>query len=144
MRGPGAGSGPPDQGPGQLPRRVCDGMVVGIGTDRLAHVPRYLDAIDARLDKLREGPAKDVDRLRTIARLEAEHADLVATHGLTAALDDVRWLIEELRVQLFAQPLGTPVSASEKRIRDRLRPLRRDRKSVVSGQSESVRVKRGG
>ncbi|MFP5577146.1 MAG: ATP-dependent RNA helicase HrpA [Acidimicrobiia bacterium] len=109
----------------QLTRLVFDGMVVSIGTDRLAHVPRYLDAIDARLDKLREGPAKDVDRLRTVARLEAEHADLVATHGLTAALDDVRWLIEELRVQLFAQQLGTPVSVSEKRIRERLQRIRR-------------------
>jgi ATP-dependent helicase HrpA len=109
----------------QLKRLVFDGMVVSIGTDRLAHLPRYLDAIDVRIDKLREGPAKDLDRLRTITRLEAEHADLVATHGLTAALDDVRWLIEELRVQLFAQQLGTPVSVSEKRIRERIQRVRR-------------------
>ncbi len=80
---------------------------------------------DARLDKLREGPAKDVERMRTVQRLEAEQAELVAVHGLTAALDDVRWLIEELRVQLFAQQLGTPVSVSEKRIRERLQRIRR-------------------
>ena len=109
----------------QLTRLVFDGMVVSIGTDRLAHLPRYLDAVDARLDKLREGPAKDVERLRTVARLEAEHADLVAVHGLTAALDDVRWLIEELRVQLFAQQLGTAVPVSDKRIRERLQRIRR-------------------
>lgn len=109
----------------QLTRLVFDGMVVSIGTDRLTHLPRYLDAIDARLDKLREGPAKDVEHLRTIARLEAEHAEAVSVHGLTAALDDVRWLIEELRVQLFAQQLGTAVSVSEKRIRERLQRLRR-------------------
>ena len=108
-----------------LARLVFDGMVVSIGTDRLAHLPRYLDAIGARIEKLREGPAKDVDRLRTIARLQAEHADLVAAQGLTAALDDVRWQIEELRVQLFAQQLGTAESVSEKRIRERLARIRK-------------------
>ena len=40
----------------QLTRLVFDGLVVAIGTDRLAHLPRYLDAIDLRLDKLREAP----------------------------------------------------------------------------------------
>ena len=109
----------------QLTRLVFDGMVVSVGTDRLAHLPRYLAAMDARIDKLREGPAKDVERLRTITRVEAEHAELVAVHGLTAALDDVRWQIEELRVQLFAQQLGTAESVSEKRIRERLMRIRR-------------------
>src|SRR3546814_17399467 len=51
----------------QLTRLVFGGMVVSIGTDRLAHVPRSLDAIDARLDKLRAGPATAVDPLRTLA-----------------------------------------------------------------------------
>ena len=63
--------------------------------------------------------------MQAIHRLEAEHADLVAEHGLTAALDDVRWMIEELRVQLFAQQLGTALSVSEKRIRERLHAIRR-------------------
>jgi ATP-dependent helicase HrpA len=108
----------------QLGRLVFDGMVVAVGTDRLEHLPRYLEAMDVRLDKLRESPAKDLDKLAAIRDLEAEHAQLVAVHGLTAALDDVRWLIEELRVQLFAQQLGTAVSVSEKRIRERLRRLR--------------------
>lgn len=110
---------------GQLAALVFDGMVVAIGADRLAHLPRHLDAIDVRLDKLRESPGKDVERMGTIHRLQAEHADLVAVHGLTAALDDVRWLIEELRVQLFAQQLGTSVPVSDKRIRERLQRIRR-------------------
>ncbi|MFP5322167.1 MAG: ATP-dependent RNA helicase HrpA [Acidimicrobiia bacterium] len=107
----------------QLGRLVFPGMVVTIGADRLEHLPRYLDAIDARLDKLRESPAKDLEKLRAVHALEQEHAAAVAAHGLTAALDDVRWLIEELRVQLFAQQLGTAVSVSERRIRERLRRL---------------------
>jgi ATP-dependent helicase HrpA len=107
----------------QLARLVFPGMVVGHGTDRLAHLPRYLEAIDVRLDKLRESPAKDVEKLRPIRALEQEHAALVAEHGLTGALDEVRWLIEELRVQVFAQQLGTAVSVSDKRIRERLRRI---------------------
>jgi len=108
----------------QLARLVFPGMAVGHGIDRLAHLPRYLDAIDVRLDKLRESPAKDLEKLRPIRALEQELATLVADHGLTAALDEVRWLIEELRVQVFAQQLGTAVSVSDKRIRERLRRLR--------------------
>jgi ATP-dependent helicase HrpA len=107
----------------QLGRLVFPGMVVTIGADRLQHLPRYLDAIDARLDKLRESPGKDLEKLRAVHALEQEHAAVVAARGLTAALDDVRWLIEELRVQLFAQQLGTAVPVSEKRIRERLRRL---------------------
>jgi len=107
----------------QLARLVFAGMAVSHGTDRLAHLPRYLDAVDVRLDKLRESPAKDLDKLRPLRALEQEHAALVAEHGLTAALDDVRWRIEELRVQQFAQQLGTAGSVSEKRIRERLRRI---------------------
>ena len=85
----------------------------------------YLDAIELRLEKLRESPAKDAERMRTVQGFEAEHAALVAEQGLTAALDDLRWMIEELRVQLFAQQLGTAVPVSEKRIRERLQRIRR-------------------
>ncbi len=52
----------------------------------------------------------------------------MATHGLTAALDDVRWLIEELRVQQFAHQLGTEGAdgtVSAKRIRLALERIRR-------------------
>jgi len=105
----------------QLARLVFPGMVVSHGTDRLRHLPRYLEALDLRLDKLRESPTKDLDKLGPIAALERDLAAAVATHGLTAALDEVRWLVEELRVQVFAQQLGTATSVSEKRIRERLR-----------------------
>jgi len=109
---------------GQLVQLVFAGMVVSHGTDRLEHLPRYLEAMDLRLDKLRESPAKDVEKLRMIRALEHEHAQAVAAHGLTAALDEVRWLLEELRVQQFAQQLGTAAPVSDKRIRERLRARR--------------------
>ncbi|MGK2930071.1 MAG: ATP-dependent RNA helicase HrpA [Acidimicrobiales bacterium] len=109
----------------QLDRLVFAGMAVSIGADRMLHLPRYLQAVTVRLDKLREGLRSDRERMATIHRLEAEHSALVAQHGLTAALDDVRWAIEELRVQQFAQQLGTAEPVSAQRIRRALDRIRR-------------------
>ena len=109
----------------QLAGLVFDGMAVTIGASRVVHVPRYLEAMDVRLDKLREGGRADAERMLTVRRLLAEHAALVTERGLTAALDDVRWQIEELRVQLFAQQLGTAGTVSAQRIRRALDRIRR-------------------
>ncbi len=85
---------------------------------QLAHFPRYLKAVQARIDKLRADPARD-------ARLVAEMAPLVtqyqrARSALKGApdprLDEFRWLLEELRVALFAQELRTPMPVSVKRL----------------------------
>jgi ATP-dependent helicase HrpA len=108
----------------QVDRLVFDGMAVAIGADRMIHVPRYLQAVDLRLEKLRDGVAADTERMVAVRRLEAEHAVLVSRRGLTAALDDVRWAIEELRVQQFAQQLGTAETVSGPRIRRALERIR--------------------
>lgn len=109
----------------QLAHLVFDGMGVSIGGARIVHLPRYLDAIDVRIDRLREGVRADAERMAIVHRAVAEHASLVAEHGLTATLDDVRWMIEELRVQQFAQHLGTSGSVSAQRIRRALDRVRR-------------------
>ena len=109
----------------QLAGLVFDGMAVTIGAGRVVHLPRYLEAMDVRLDRLRESLRSDTDRMVTVRRLLSEHAALVADRGLTAALDDVRWQVEELRVQLFAQQLGTHGTVSAQRIRRALDRIRR-------------------
>jgi ATP-dependent helicase HrpA len=85
---------------------------------QLAHFPRYLKAINIRLEKLRADPARD-------ARLMAEWM-LVAAPWQRAQKDrqknsdpkmqEFRWLLEELRVSLFAQELRTPMPVSVKRL----------------------------
>jgi ATP-dependent helicase HrpA len=88
--------------------------------ERLQHFPRYLKAAGLRLDKLRADPQRD-------ARLAAEFAPLharwqrerskQAKSGASGPwLEQFRWLLEELRVQLFAQELKTPVPVSVKRL----------------------------
>jgi ATP-dependent helicase HrpA len=68
--------------------------------DRFWHLPRYLKAMKLRAGKWRKDPAKDAERAEKIARY-------------SGAVGDARWLVEEYRVSLFAQELGTsePVSA---------------------------------
>jgi len=74
--------------------------------ERLVQVPRYLKAMASRAERWRQSPAKDADRARQLA-------PYVVAAGKRAWDDPVRWLVEEFRVSLFAQELGTaePVSS---------------------------------
>jgi ATP-dependent helicase HrpA len=85
---------------------------------QLQHLPRYLKAIVLRLDKQRADPARDAQRLAELRPLDQRFvrrlADLKGTRD--ARLDEYRWLLEELRVSLFAQELRTPQPVSAKRL----------------------------
>ena len=85
---------------------------------QLAHLPRYLKAITLRLDKLRTDPARDAQRMAELRPLEQRYArQLAERRGVVdARLDEFRWLLEELRVSLFAQELRTPQPVSVKRL----------------------------
>lgn len=73
--------------------------------ERLVHLPRYLRAMQMRAERWRQNPAKDNERAAKLAPYAAEAA--------RRAFDDpVRWLVEEYRVSLFAQELGTAESIS--------------------------------
>ena len=84
----------------------------------LQHVPRYLQAVTMRLDKLRGDPARDAQRLAELRPLEQRWLRRVAAlkGAPHARLDDYRWMLEELRVSLFAQELRTPQPVSAKRL----------------------------
>lgn len=85
---------------------------------QLQHLPRYLKAVTARLDKLRADAARDTRLMGEIKPLEQRYtrrlAELKGTRD--ARLDDFRWQLEELRVSLFAQELRTPQPVSVKRL----------------------------
>jgi len=85
---------------------------------QLAHLPRYLRAIGIRIDKLRADSARDAQKMGELAPLLANHRRLLAQRkGETdPRLDEFRWLLEELRVSLFAQELRTPMPVSVKRL----------------------------
>ena len=102
----------------QLQRLVGKRFLVTTDWASLLHLPRYLKAVVMRLDKLRSDPARDAQRLAELRPLEQRWvrrtADLKgAPH---ARMDEYRWLLEELRVSLFAQELRTPQPVSPKRL----------------------------
>jgi ATP-dependent helicase HrpA len=84
----------------------------------LQHLPRYLKAVVLRLDKLRADPARDAQRLAELRPLEQRWVRRLAERKGVAdtRLDEYRWLLEELRVSLFAQELRTPQPVSVKRL----------------------------
>ena len=87
---------------------------------RLSHYPRYLKAVIARIEKLRNNPARDAELMADWRRLaQPWQRELIAKHRAGVddpSLDEFRWLLEELRVGLFAQELKTPMPVSVKRL----------------------------
>jgi ATP-dependent helicase HrpA len=104
----------------QLSRLIYPGFVTATGYRRLPHLTRYLQAIQRRLDKLPENPARDAANMAIAQRVERAYQEAVA--GLPPArrheadVAQARWMLEELRVSLFAQTLGTLAPVSENRI----------------------------
>jgi ATP-dependent helicase HrpA len=90
------------------------------GLRRLPDLVRYLRAISRRLEMAAESPSRDAERMAAVHRVTGAYqravAELAPQQRPAAAVQAVRWLIEELRVSLFAQVLGTSGPVSEKRI----------------------------
>lgn len=102
----------------QLQRLVPKRFLAATPWVRLQHLPRYLKAIVARLDKLRADPARDAARLAELKPQEQRYWRLVAERkgAVDERMEDFRWLLEELRVSFFAQELRTPQPVSVKRL----------------------------
>lgn len=92
----------------------------------LRHYPRYLAAISYRLDKLPSNAgSRDESATETVASLWQTWLDRFPESGQSPAAraaDEFRWMVEELRVSLFAQPLGTAIKISPKRCEKWLAP----------------------
>ena len=102
----------------QLQRLVAKRFLAQTPWPALQHLPRYLKGVVLRLDKLRADPARDAARLAELRPLEQRWLRRVAElRGAGhARLDEFRWLLEELRISLFAQELRTPQPVSVKRL----------------------------
>ncbi|MGX5694863.1 ATP-dependent RNA helicase HrpA [Agromyces soli] len=108
----------------QLEALVPVGFVSATGLERLRHLPRYLEAITVRVRRMQENPGRD----RQLMTEFAQAADAYAKAGGAVPIDAegdpalvrVRWMLEELRVGLFAQELRTAETVSVQRIRKAL------------------------
>jgi len=114
----------------QLNRLVRPGFVTSSGATRLADVLRYVRGIERRLERLPENPGRDLQHLAEARAVEQRYADFVtalAPSQVTRNVVDLGWMLEELRVSLFAQTLGTPIPVSAKRIDRELQKVRTGR-----------------
>ena len=104
----------------QLKRLMDKQFVIKTPFERLQHYPRYLKAIALRLDKLKADPGRDARQMADYAPLwtnyERKALQLAKQGMVDEQLVQFRWLLEELRVSLFAQELRTPVPVSVKRL----------------------------
>jgi ATP-dependent helicase HrpA len=100
---------------------VPDGFVSAAGWPRVSAIARYLQAAVVRADRAIDDVARDRDRMAEVQVLEDDLADWLASvppeHREDDAVTEVRWMIEELRVSLFAPGLRTAHPVSAKRIR---------------------------
>ena len=111
----------------QLARLFPPGFITAAAATQLAHYPRYLKAIALRLEKVKGDPARDAQRMAEVALLQAPFLrELAARKGQAdPRLQEFRWLLEELRVSLFAQELRTPMPVSARRLQKVWDALRR-------------------
>ena len=97
----------------------ADGFLASVPWRWLKHYPRYSSAIAYRIDKLRSGSEqRDRSSTNTVQELwQRWYSELAENERTPTAQSEseIRWMIEELRVSLFAQPLGTSLKVSPKR-----------------------------
>ena len=97
--------------------------------ERLPHLQRDLKALQIRGERASQNPLKDQERARIVAPYAAALASFAAKPLKTAegrkAVDDFRWMVEELRVSVFAQEVGTAFPVSPKRLDEELEKIHR-------------------
>ncbi|MEB3068225.1 ATP-dependent RNA helicase HrpA [[Mycobacterium] vasticus] len=112
---------------GQLDALLAPGFVVATGRDRLADLTRYLLAAGRRLEQLPRAVQADRDRMARVAGVADAYRAVLASIGPERQRDDdvrdIARQIQELRVSLWAQQLGTPRPVSEQRIMRALNEL---------------------
>ncbi len=112
----------------QLGRLIYRGFVTATGFNRLDDLKRYMTALLKRCEKVKLDPRQDVIRMNMLDALQKEQEDLMLGYSspdaVPADIKELKWMIEELKVSLYAQGIGTKYPISEKRIRfeiDRLK-----------------------
>ena len=101
----------------QLDDMVYDGFLQDLPAARLEHYPRYLEAMQLRLAGVEKDPHRDAGRMQQVQPFWQQYLQLLEDgHNYDDHVDRYRWLVEEFRVSLFAQRLGTGTKVSVQRL----------------------------
>ncbi len=120
----------------QLDNLVFPGFVAATPEPHFTRIDRYLHALQVRVDGWQSHPARERQHMDTISALEEGYDAAIAHYPvgeLPADAVEVGWLLEELRVSLFAQSLGTAQSVSAKRVRAAIAALSRSGSGYSGG-----------
>jgi ATP-dependent helicase HrpA len=111
----------------QLDALVFRGFLQEVPFEHLKDYPRYLKAAEQRAEKLHHAAGRDQQRMAEMAGIQSRWRErsraAESTGRRDGRLEEIRWMLEELRVSLFAQRLGTAYPVSVKRIQGRWREL---------------------
>lgn len=110
----------------QLENLVFTNFISATPDPWYGHLPRYVQAMAARIQAWRGNPRRDAQHQEVVDELEADYADLCAAQPpgpLPPEVEEVAFLLEELRVSLFAQQLRAAVPISPKRVRTAIAKL---------------------
>lgn len=104
----------------QISGLIYQGFVQKSGYARLPDLQRYLQAVDKRIDKLAQDVNRDRAAMLRVEQVQQAYQQLLAKLPKSKPISDevaeIRYMIEELRVSLFAQQLGTKYQVSDKRV----------------------------
>ncbi len=114
----------------QIQNLIHQQFVAKTPYEYLVHLPRYLKAVNMRIDKLRANPSRDAQcqqEWQSLANPWSKMIQAQKAYGgaVDVRLEDFRWQLEELRVALYAQELKTPTPMSSKRLQKILDSLRK-------------------
>ncbi len=110
----------------QLDGLIYPGFVQAMHTDRLPDVARYMQAITTRIDQLGINPARDNRLIVKYRSIEKDYEIQAARYPASEEITELAWILQELRVALFAQQIGPVGSPSEKKIREKLARIMRE------------------
>ncbi len=109
----------------QIGQFIYLGCLAGVGFERLPDVARYLRAASYRLERIASHPDRDAAATLRVRTLEDRLDGIIESIPWRSEMIDVTWMLQELRVSLFAQPIGAKGKVSEKRLRQALDELLR-------------------
>jgi len=125
---------------GDLDALLPAGFVATTPFLQLAHLPRYLRAMKLRADRWKENPGRDAERAKRLAPYVKALTALRTGSAGSDAGERFRWLVEEFRVSLFAQELGTPEPVSPVKLDRELNALRHPASAGGSQTSDTVKA----
>ena len=97
---------------------IYDGFLQDLSPARLSHYPRYFEAMQVRLAGVEKDPFRDAERMQQVEPFWQQYLLLLEDgHDYDEDVDTYRWLIEEFRISLFAQQLGTRIKVSPQRLK---------------------------